>query len=33
MYQTRKKSTFNLAVGYGLMIIGALGLAYAFGLI
>lgn len=32
MHESRKKSRFNLAVGYGLMIFGAAMLAYAFGM-
>ena len=32
MYPTRKKSKFNLAVGYSLIAIGVIGLAYVFGL-
>lgn len=33
MYVKKRKSTFNLAVGYALMAIGIIGLLWVFGLI
>ncbi len=32
-YQTRKKSKFNLAVGYGLIVFGVVGLLLIYGVI